>query len=98
MLGAAYELTRGHTDPDSDGYTNQYSREIVVRTRAQLLDEEATDADREERERHCLRHELVHAFLFESGLNEYSYDETLVDWIAAKIPAMVEAMQKVKAL
>ena len=33
-----------------------------------------------------LRHEIVHAFLCESGLNMYSEDETIVDWIAAMVP------------
>ena len=38
-----------------------------------------------------LRHEIVHAFLFESGLGddwthaEYGHEETVVDWIAYQI-------------
>ena len=32
---------------------------------------------------HVLLHEVVHAYFFESGLDEkYSYDEDLVNWIA----------------
>lgn len=48
--------------------------------------------------RKVLRHELVHAFLDESGLTEYSRDETLVDWIAVQAPKMIEAFRRADAI
>ena len=39
-----------------------------------------------------VRHEVIHAFLFESGLheswhhNETGHDETIVDWFATQAP------------
>ena len=48
-----------------------------------------------------IRHELIHAFLFESGLaenSEWGQDETLVDWMAIQIPKIVNAMKEVGAL
>lgn len=48
-----------------------------------------------------LRHELVHAFLYESGLAEdsgWAMNESVVDWIARQFPKMLEAFQKAGAL
>ena len=47
-----------------------------------------------------IRHELVHAFLFESGLGADSWgiNEEIVDWIAYQFPKMAEAFGKVDAL
>lgn len=41
-----------------------------------------------------LKHEIVHAFFFESGLDlKYSDDEVLVDWIALQIEKIIEAIK-----
>lgn len=47
-----------------------------------------------------IRHELVHAFLFESGLAENSWasNEEIVDWIAGMFPKMMVAFNNVDAL
>jgi hypothetical protein len=41
-----------------------------------------------------VRHELVHAFLYESGLESESWarNEETVDWIAIQFPKMAKAM------
>ena len=57
-----------------------------------LLDD-GTPEEKRERYRQVIRHEIIHAMLHESGLNEYAHDETLVDWIALqfdKINKIVE--------
>lgn len=69
---------------DTDGYCNYYTKEIVV-----VRD----DVDMQGYEKYVekvVRHELVHAYLYESGLHDYSTDETLVDWLAIQIPKMAE--------
>jgi len=38
-----------------------------------------------------LTHELVHAYLFESGLTQQSYDETMVEWTARMLVRMAES-------
>ena len=47
-----------------------------------------------------LRHEIVHAFLIESGMFQASWggNEDIVDWIALQIPKMVDAMKSVGCL
>lgn len=51
--------------------------------------------------RKVLRHEIIHAFLFESGLAEnsdWAQNEEIVDWIAIQAPKLVKAWQEVGAL
>ena len=43
-----------------------------------------------------IRHELIHAFLYESGLANYSSDETLVDWMAFHIPQIEKVFNEIK--
>lgn len=49
--------------------------------------------------RHTIRHEMVHAFMYESGLGEdwehgdVGQEETVVDWIARQIDKMHENME-----
>ena len=48
-----------------------------------------------------VRHEIVHAFLTESGLAENSFwaqNEELVDWIAIQGPKLIKAWQEAGAL
>ena len=41
-----------------------------------------------------LRHELIHAFFYESGLNEFYQDERLTDWIAMQFPKLARTIQQ----
>jgi hypothetical protein len=48
-----------------------------------------------------IRHELVHAFFFESGLandSEWAMNEAMVDWIARQFPKMLKAFQEAGAI
>lgn len=89
ILGTEYTITYKNVDDDAglkeaDGYCDPTSHEIVIRkNNVNEL------GDFEELQKRSLRHELVHAMLFESGLghnfqhvNEYGHDETIVDWFA----------------
>jgi len=55
----------------------------------------------EEFKKKVLRHEIIHAFLFESGLDNnssYASNEELVDWIAIQIPKLVKSMNECEVL
>lgn len=72
-----------------DGYCDKTVRLIVVGNKADDCDL----VDFEGYRKKVLRHEIVHAFLFESGLHENfghvtGHDETYVDWIAAQYPKL----------
>lgn len=47
-------------------------------------------------EKKVIRHEIIHAFLGESGLYQYMEDETLVDWIAVQFRKIEEIFKELK--
>lgn len=98
ILGTEYTLCIASEQEDPklkkmDGYCDKTSKKMVV-------SEKAEDSDLEDfavYQRKCIRHEIIHAFLFESGLHEnfthpeYGHDETYVDWIATQWPKIAAA-------
>ena len=51
-----------------------------------------------------LRHEIIHAYLFESGLSanwthpQMGHDETYVDWVAIQFPKLLKTFTEVGCL
>ena len=89
ILGTEYAVERRTELEDpamvgASGYTDRSSKRIVLGEfqRTQALD--CDDVTAEEAE--TIRHEIIHAFFFESGLEGYGNDETLVQWIAMQLP------------
>jgi len=81
----------------ANGLFEAYSKEIIISKDLNLITDETYEklhllADK------VLRHELIHAFFHESGLNDYCEDETLVDWLAHQLPKMVKVMDKLNIL
>lgn len=77
---------------EADGYCDKTTKLIVVAQKSY----DCEIADFENYQRKCLRHEIIHAFLFESGLHEnwqhrQGQDETYVDWIATQFPKLAKA-------
>ena len=96
VLGTAYtiEHRKAIDDPkliNAGGYCDHSIALIVIDAESHEDDPDVIH-DMDVWKRKALRHELVHAFLFESGLHDYSNDETLVDWIAAQMPKLADAM------
>ena len=68
--------------------------------------EKDTDEKIEAKQREIIRHELVHAFLNESGLRynslqpdgAWAKNEEMVDWFAIQFPKMIKAFQQADAL
>lgn len=55
----------------------------------------------EEFEKKVLRHEIVHAFLFESGIDsssEWARNEEIVDWIALQFPKLLDAFKETECI
>ena len=79
---------------ETDGYCDYSTKKIVV---AAICDKDKMSIDNlEYYKRKLLRHEITHAFLHESGLEEsYSSDEILVDWIALQFPKMAKVFEEV---
>lgn len=85
VLGTEYVIVfEKLTGSDIDGFCDYTSKEIHIRS-----DNENKVGNFEELQRKQLRHEIIHAFLSESGLqanfehcSKFGHDETMVDWIA----------------
>ena len=70
------------------------AHKIVV---ADLEDTDETFENLADFKKRVLRHELVHAFLAESGLrsdSEWAEEEEMVDWIAIQFPKMMKVFQE----
>lgn len=75
------------------GYCDTSTKEIVVDRMDIVRDDPDGLADYMSFRRKTARHEIIHAFLHESGLSEcsdYALNEELVDWIALQFPKMLQ--------
>ena len=97
VLGTDYEIFYVLDSNEADGETNFFSKEIHIRPLKSMLDEDATDCERAEWANHVVLHEIVHAFFYESGLRDYAYDETLVDWVASQFYKIRDAVNDVES-
>lgn len=92
ILGTKYELTTAkdfeELDSDEDGFCDFVDKRIGVREDAELKNKE-------------IRHEIIHAFMFESGLDmnsEFGRNEELIDWIAIQGEKIIKAWEEANAL
>lgn len=104
ILGSQWTIEHKYAGEDNglnglEGYTDRTSRRIVLAKHRPAQDKEvgALD-DMADNDRNTTRHELTHAFLFESGLDNYSQDEDLVTWLAHQFPKMMRAFAFAGAL
>lgn len=81
-----------------DGYMDFSIKEIVV---GKFEKDEDSVENLEEYTKKVLRHEIIHAFLYESGLWENSgkseawgQDETITDWIAIQAPKLMKSFRE----
>lgn len=81
-----------------DGLCKGYSKEITHRGVDDMLCNDDPIDVKKIRFSEVLRHELIHAFFNEVGLENYSNDEVLVDWMAKQFPKMIKAMESCGAL
>lgn len=106
VLGTEYTVEYRGKDEDKmlgtscDGYCDHTAQLIVVCS----ADEDWDLADTTMYQKQVLRHELIHAFMFESGLGgswehkQFGQEETTVDWMARLFPKMLAAFQQANAL
>ena len=106
VLGTEYEILFKNEKEDIKlkdylGYTDVTIKQIII---ANVERDEKTINDLEYLKKKTLRHEIIHAFLFESGLWENSQETTwatneeMADWIAIQYPKMLEVFKEVNAL
>lgn len=89
------------------GYCGEESKLIVVADMAES--EFFPDMNEQEQQtfrKKVLRHEIIHAFLNESGLSDsssvpeqgWARHEEMIDWLAIQSPKMVKAFQEANCL
>ncbi len=114
ILGTQYRVLFKNYNDDPlfkergiDGYHDSISREIVVcRKKTSPMWEKETEEYCKTAEKEILRHEVIHAFLSESGLDASSYiynngwakNEEMVDFFALQFPKIVEVFEKLGCL
>lgn len=107
ILGTEYKV-QYHTSKEDDlikecdGYCDKTSHTIVVSKKPATCDLD----DYTVYQKKVLRHEIIHAFLFESGFQaevnwlakDQEHPEMMVDWFAIQFPKMIEAFKEADAL
>lgn len=79
---------------NADGECKRYIKLIRIRPEDSMCYDESTVDERSKCFKEVLRHEIIHAFFDESGLNNYSSDEQLVDWLAIQFPKLQKAFNE----
>ncbi len=101
VLGTEYTVQILKRDEDtklseSDGYCDWSTHSIVV---VDIEVEEYTVGNPTLYVAKVLRHEIIHAFMYESGLHEHAtfddeHFEQMVDWIAFQYPKIKKVFDK----
>lgn len=111
VLGAEYDFQIVNKEQDKrlsnkDGYCDIYEKTICVAD----VKEDEDDIDQcknlKEYIKKISRHEIIHAFLYESGLSEsamssngsWATNEEMIDFFAMQFPKMLEVFRQVDAL
>lgn len=94
VLGTEYTLECEKLE-NCDGFCDKTTHRVVVLEKP----EDSDLGDFDSYQRKVARHELIHAFLFESGLHqEFGHDEVTIDWMAAQFPKMVKCFREAGCL
>lgn len=106
ILGTEYEIIINASDemlpPDSDGAMDFSIKKIMI---AKFEPDEYSIKDFYAYRKKVLRHEIIHAFLYESGLWNSSGNvtawgkcEEIADWFAIQSPKIFQAFKEVDCL
>lgn len=102
VLGVDYEIKKGAEGlKDCDGYCDETAKLIRVTDYSDTKDEPLSKKDLEKQIKKVTRHEILHAFAFESGLAEnspWAQNEEMIDWIAIQGPKIHKVWEQANAL
>ena len=103
ILGTEYAIKYldSNSEPklrDNNGYCETYSKEIIIST----IEDSPLNLKMIERfQNKVVRHEIIHAFLHESGLDsnsDWATNEEIIDWIAIQFPKMLKVFEEAKCM
>ena len=104
VLGTEYTIIESNSTKDAslenkDGYCDTSIKKCVINEMS------SDDVDAKKNlpgyKKAVIRHELIHACLYESGLDCCAYwstNEEMVDWIAIQFPKLIQAFKEADAL
>lgn len=108
ILGTEYnikfvpEINERLKELQADGYTDTTTKELVI---AYFEPDNRSMQNLELYQHKIMRHEVIHAFFYESGLwnnsvgvDGWALNEEMVDWMAIQHSKLHEAFKKVGAL
>lgn len=106
VLGTEYTMTVCGENEDSrlaefDGLTDETTKELLVESYEKDRDDPNCKKNLQVQINKVKRHEIIHAFLFESGLaenSEWAQNEEMVDFFAIQFPKLLEAFKAADAL
>lgn len=109
ILGQEYEIHMDVSELDDkeleecDGYIDRTTKKIVIARKPPIC----TLEDFSVYKKSVIRHEIIHAFMYESGLDGNSvwhlqkgesHPEQVVEWMAMQFPKMLKAFKEADAL
>lgn len=110
ILGSEWNVKFGSEEEypnlaEMDGYTDLSTREIVVDNMEASQGQIGAKADLESYQKQVVRHEIIHAFLLESGLDSnsnsagsWAVNEEMVDWFAIQSPKIFKLFYEWKLI
>lgn len=111
ILGTRYRVVFDNEENDTElaecfGYVRYSSKEIVLDqlyTNSKWASETKAEIDFQIKK--TLRHEIIHAFFFESGLDKnsntisgWARNEEMVDWFAIQSPKIFKVYEELECL
>lgn len=106
ILGTEYQLLEQNDSEnpklkEANGLCEHYSKKIIVASMEQMDTDVMVVENLEEYQNKVLRHEIVHAYLGESGLrsnSDWAENEEMVDWIAIQAPKIFKTFSELGLL
>lgn len=105
ILGSEWKIyfsnsTKDRLLRDSDGYTDKSTRSIIICK----IEPDCEVADFSVAQKSIIRHEIIHAFLEESGLSgnvenkSIGVPDTYIDWFAIQSPKIYKVFKQLNLL
>ena len=110
ILGTEYKILIGDEKDfpaltDNDGYTDTSIKQIVIDNMRYSEGDKNRKGDIITYQKQVLRHEIIHAFLAESGLDgnghavdHWEFNEEMVDWFAIQSPKIFKVFKELELL
>lgn len=110
ILGTDYKIYKNVSEIDElrikhcYGFCDYCTKEIYI-SEDTIKEDDQTMKNLKEFENKVLRHEIIHAFFFESGLREnsnkqiaWAENEEMIDWIAIQFPKISKVFKELDIL